>query len=119
MPLRTKSLAEPVEEADGARWFVARYRPRGLRKGAEPWERWERRLAPSAALLRELKGKGGVSAASWPAFRARYLEEMETPEARAARGEVQAALARGETVTLLCYCRQPERCHRTLLAGLF
>lgn len=119
MPLRTKALREPAEPADGERWFVARYWPRGQRKGSEPWARWERRLAPSAALLRDLKGKGGVSAANWPEFALRYLTEMEAAPARAARAELAAALARGETITILCYCREPERCHRTLLAGLF
>ena len=109
------------------RLLVTRYRPRGVRKGAEPWDRWEKRLAPSVELLdaylgRCREGRKVVATDLEPipfeALAARYREEMTTPEATAALAEVRGLLAEGRRVTLLCYCEDAAHCHRTLLRDL-
>lgn len=55
-------------------------------------------------------------AAAWDVYAPKYLEEMRSSYARN-RARWNELLAR-PSVTLLCYCPQPTRCHRTLLAGI-
>jgi uncharacterized protein YeaO (DUF488 family) len=115
--IKTKRWNDPAEPDDGYRVLVCRYRPRGVRKDAETWDAWSPTLGPSRELHADYYGKHGPPIA-WPEFKRRYLAEMkeqrEKITSRAARIEA------GETLTLLCSsaCTDPERCHRTLLAGL-
>lgn len=51
---------------------------------------------------------------AWATYQRAYLAEMRTSY-RANRAAWDALLAR-PIVTLCCYCTDPERCHRTLLA---
>ena len=82
--------------------------PRGIRK--EKVDVWLRELAPVIPLLRAyLDGK-----ITWAQYRPRYRAGLRRPQAQAALAEVRA-LARRGTVTLLCGCADPRRCHRTLL----
>ena len=127
MPVRTKSLAEPVERSDGIRVFIARYRPRGLPRGAERWDRWEKRLAPSAELLAEYHGKRregarvvakDLPALSWEEYEVRFLAEMEAAGPRAAIAALKEELDQGWTITLLCHCKEAKRCHRRLVRRL-
>ena len=109
--VRTKSVYEPAAAGDGYRVLATRYWPRGVPRSAA--DEYVRALAPSEELLRSFKD----SRIDWWAFRKRYLEEMQSPEARA---EVKrlAALASTRTVTLLCVCKEESRCHRSLLREL-
>lgn len=111
--IRTKRWNEPAESADGTRIFVARYRPPFLRKAEEPWDEWRKELAPSRELLAAWYGKGGRRKIAWEEYVRRYRKEM------GAQQESIRELARryldGETLTLLCYCADASRCHRTLL----
>jgi len=113
--IRTKKWNDPPQPEDGTRIFVARYRPRFLRRGAEHWAEWLKELAPSRELHAAWYGKG-TAPISFDEFTRRYLEEMRAQE------ELVAALAgrivAGETLTLLCYCADASRCHRTLLKAL-
>ena len=119
MPIRTKRWNEPAAADDGFRLLVCRIRPRGVAKARESWDDWWPDLGPSRGLLDEFHGKAGAPLA-WPAYVARYLDEM--------RGAAQIwriraparRVAAGETVTLLCSsaCVDPDRCHRSLLARL-
>jgi uncharacterized protein YeaO (DUF488 family) len=67
--------------------------------------------------LRQFKGKAGP-AVDFETYATRYFQEMqeETFRIRALRDR----LADGETITLLCSsaCKDPARCHRTLLKGI-
>lgn len=117
MPVRTKRWNDPPEADDGYRLLVCRYRPRGVKKEAEPWDAWCSAVAPSVELHADVYGKTG-EAISWEAYVVRYLEEMSRQsfwiDGFAAR------VRRGETITLLCSsaCVDPARCHRTLLASM-
>jgi len=125
--IRTKRIAEPPADADGARILIARYRPRGVRRGEETWDAWEKRLAPSPALLDAFYGKRrergrlvakGLAPLAWGEYAARFHAEMGGPDARAAIDDLAARSRRGETITLLCYCEDERRCHRSLVRGL-
>lgn len=123
MPARAKRWSDPSTATDGLRVLATRYRPRGVRKGEEPWDRWDQRLAPSVALLDAYLGKvrvgrkvtQGAAPIAWDEFARRFARELEAAPALAALAEYRAHLARGEALTLLCYCEDAARCHRTLL----
>jgi uncharacterized protein YeaO (DUF488 family) len=115
--IKTKRWNDAVENDDGRRVLVCRYRPRGVRKDDERWAAWVPQLGPSRELHADIYGKHGAPI-TWTAFRARYLAEM-----RARRAEIAALADRaatGEPVTLLCSsaCVDPARCHRSLLKTL-
>jgi len=125
MPLRTKRWNDPVEADDGFRLLVCRYRPRGVSKARETWDEWWPDLGPSRALHAAYWGKGEADEEQhagkglpWPAYRLRYLEEMQRQSFRLRA--LAGRHAAGETITLLCSsaCEDPERCHRTVLAEL-
>jgi uncharacterized protein YeaO (DUF488 family) len=109
--VRTKSVYEPPATGDDYRVLATRYWPRGVPRSAA--DEYARVLSPSEELLRSFKD----SRIDWWTFRKRYLEEMQSPEART---EVKrlAALASTRTVTLLCVCREESRCHRSVLQDL-
>ncbi len=107
---------------DGERLLVMRYWPRGVRR--EAVDRWLRDLAPSARLLSEYRERddpatrsaatGDDGLRSW--FASAYRAEMAAQAPLI--GELRARHERGETITLLCACHDPARCHRSLLADL-
>lgn len=112
----TKKWNEPVGARDGTRIFVARYRPRYLRKSDEPWDEWRKELAPSRELHAAWYGKGGRKPITFDEFVRRYGEEIKAQQdsIRKLAGRVLG----GETLTLLCYCADASRCHRTLLKSM-
>ena len=106
--------------------LITRYRPRGVKKSAEPWDRWDKRLAPSERLLDAFLGRRregrrlvatDLTPLSFEAFAARYREEMRSDDAQEALDEYRA-LAKREPVTFLCYCEDEARCHRSLARSL-
>lgn len=126
MPIRTKRINDPAASSDGTRILITRYRPRGVRRGAESWAAWDKRLAPSTALLDAYLGKArsphGVTKdlppITWSEFRKRFRAEMREPQAQAALDELRRRAGDGETMTLLCYCEDRDHCHRTLVHEL-
>jgi uncharacterized protein YeaO (DUF488 family) len=109
--IRTKSVYEPADPADGRRVLVTRYWPRGLGKAAV--DEYMRALAPSKGLLQTYR----AGRLEWDAFRQEYLEQMGAPEARA---EIQrlSEQAPGHAITLMCVCRDERHCHRSVLRDL-
>jgi uncharacterized protein YeaO (DUF488 family) len=96
--------------SDGARVLIMRKWPRGIRK--ERVDLWLRELGPEEELMHGfLKGR-----IPWSEYRSRYLEGLARPAAQQAVEEVRRLAQRG-AVTLLCWCQDPERCHRSLLRG--
>ena len=81
-------------------------------------------FAPAFDLLHA----GNHGLIDWPTYVERYTEQMRWCWKRAAgeaedyrRAEVRQRwleLLRRDRVVLCCYCTNPERCHRTILAGL-
>ena len=118
MPLRTKRWDDPIDDDDGHRLLVTRYRPRGLPKSDETWHAWDKDLGPSVELHAAAYGKGDRLTLGWDTYRQRYLKEMlnQKPKIKALADRVRA----GETITLLCstQCTREDRCHRSLLKSL-
>ena len=109
--IRLKRAYEPREEADGLRVLVMRRWPRGIRK--DRIDLWLRELGADLTLLRDWKA-GRVT---WPERRQRYLDGLRVPEAATQLDQLRD-LARGETVTLICACKDESECHRSLLKGV-
>lgn len=114
--IRTKRWNDPAESVDGTRIFVARYRPRFLRKSAEPWDEWSKGLAPSRDLHAAWYGKGEQRKIEWEEYVRRYRREMEAQQESIC--DLAGRHLGGETFTLLCYCADEARCHRALLKKL-
>lgn len=117
MPIRTKRWNDPVEETDGYRLLVTRYRPRGVKSEDENWNTWCPELGPSVGLHAAAYGKD-QPAIAFDEYERRYRAEMERQ-----RWFIEGFAKRvrdGETLTLLCSsaCTDPNRCHRTILAKL-
>ncbi|WP_437964478.1 DUF488 family protein [Sorangium sp. So ce260] len=117
MPIRTKRWNDPVEDTDGHRVLICRYRPRGVRREDEAWDAWCKDLAPSVELHADYYGKRGepISIAE---YKRRFLAEM-----RGQRAVIERFAERtraGETITLLCSsaCVDPSKCHRTIIRDL-
>jgi uncharacterized protein YeaO (DUF488 family) len=117
MPIKTKRWNDLIEQDDGYRLLISRYRPRGVSKADERWNAWEPNLGPSKELHAAVY-TATSSPLGWAQYRQKYLWEM-----RSRKGLIEALAVRvkmGETITLLCSsaCTRESRCHRSLLADL-
>lgn len=106
--IRTKRIYDDTEPGDGARVLIMRLWPRGVRK--DRITVWLKELGPVRALLDDFLHRG----LAWEAYRRRYVEGLQRPEAQTQLREVLALAERGP-VTLLCGCADEHRCHRSLL----
>lgn len=115
--LRLKSLSDTVSPEDGTRILVTRWQPRHKKPW---WDEWLPDLAPGAILLRDAKywqrSRGDDTA--WAYYRPIYIRQMQYLAPQAAIRALRRRLAHGETMTLLCYCKDERYCHRSLLRDL-
>ena len=116
--IKTKRWCDPVEEDDGFRLLICRYRPRALAKEKETWTLWRANLGPSKELHAAFYGKQGADAIDWDEYRRRYLDEMK--EQTEEIDLLAERVAGGKTLTLLCSsaCTDEAHCHRSLLKEL-
>ena len=70
-----QTLELPAEPDDGFRLLVTRYRPRGVSKADETWDRWIPKLGPSKELHAAVYTMNALPI-SWPTYRARYIAEQ-------------------------------------------
>ena len=124
--IRTKSIQSPIDRKnDGLRVLVARFRGRGLPKGA--YDAWMPNLGPSEELLRAVQS----GAVTWAEFQKRYRDELFEAAPIDARNQtiknhgqkftlrLLNVLAEAGPVTLMCRCAEDEtRCHRFVLQEL-
>ena len=93
--------------------------PRGVPKSEfasrDYYDVWLPDLSPSEVLRKE--GQSADSAAAWSRFTRKYRSEMATPE-RARLLDLLAALSRGASFSVGCYCEDEARCHRSVLRAL-
>jgi uncharacterized protein YeaO (DUF488 family) len=111
VPLLTKRVKESRTPEDGTRILVMRLWPRGVKK--EHFDAWERDLAPSVELVRSFLG----GALTWGEYRKQYLAEVRS-RARGKIALLRERLKAGETITVLCWCQDESRCHRSLVREL-
>ncbi|MBO9405393.1 MAG: DUF488 family protein [Thermomicrobium sp.] len=102
MAIRLKRVYEPPDPDDGERYLVERLWPRGIRQADLQLTAWLRDVAPS----HELRRWYGHDPTKWPAFQARYLEELRS---NPAAWEPLLRSAQRGTITLLYSARDTER----------
>lgn len=115
--LKTARWNQTSGSNDGLRVLVTRYRPRGVRQTDETWDEWWKDLGPSKELHADYVGKNREPIL-WGEFRFRYLKEMKATEPREKINQLAQYYNAGMTITLLCYCEDEKKCHRSLLKQL-
>jgi uncharacterized protein YeaO (DUF488 family) len=119
MTLKVKSLKEKtVEESDGLRILIARYRPRYLSKSNETWNEWWKELAPSKSLHKDYMKDKKID---WTEYKKRFLMEMKSTDAQERIRKLKQLVNDGKDITLLCYCDFTivgDHCHRYIIKNL-
>lgn len=110
--IRTKSIYEPKANEDGFRVLVTRYYPRGVKKSN--FDQWVRGLSPNPELLKIYKS-GEIS---WDKFESKFRNQMDANHQCIEMIQTLAHLATIENVTLLCYEKNGNPCHRYLVEEL-
>ena len=120
MAVRVVRLGSARQRSEGLRLGTVRLLPRGVKKQnysrLNYFDIWLPEVAPSRALVSYALGKPWTEA-RWAAYTRRYLREMSRPEP-ARLIALLAALSKQANFSIGCYCENPRRCHRSLLAGL-
>ncbi|MGD9952294.1 MAG: DUF488 domain-containing protein [Burkholderiales bacterium] len=119
MAIRVVRLGTKRAPGEGPRLGTVRRPPRGVPKARfarDDWyDLWLPDLAPSESLVKQ--AQCAQSAKDWAAFARRYRREMAAPE-KARLLELLAALSRGSSFSVGCYCEDETRCHRSVLRML-
>ena len=117
MKTKTKCISEPPNLDDGTRILVARY-PHIARIHRSK-KRWNYdlefpNLGPSPQLHREYIKLKQIT---WDQYIPRYLEEMQGQQHQSLIRDLHLR-SKHSTITLLCYCKDTQKCHRYLLKEL-
>ena len=119
MSVRIVRLGTPRSPGEGTRIGTVRRPPRGVPKAefaTQNWyDVWFPNLAPSVETMQ--LGQAAASPAQWSAFAKKYKAEMAAPHARHDL-ELLAVLSHQIDFSVGCYCRDEDRCHRSLLKQL-
>jgi uncharacterized protein YeaO (DUF488 family) len=120
MAITIVRLGSPRGADEGLRIGTVRRPPRGVRTAYTAkrhiFDVWFPTLAPSAALLKTVPPAHDEP--TWRAFRRRFMAELNAPGPRRDL-ELLAALSHDTNFAVGCYCADPARCHRSLLAERF
>lgn len=103
-----KTIYDKAEDSDGERILVMRYWPRGVPKSKI--DLWIKELGTEPELIRKWKAKK----ISWAEFKREYKKSLKGKEQLL---EELARKAKNSKITLLCSCKDAEKCHRTVLAS--
>ena len=106
--IRTKSIYAERGDADGLRVLVTRHYPRGVKRSH--FDAWYKDLAPSAGLLKSYRG----GAIQWDAFMVKYKSEIDDAWSLGIINWLHLLSAKSD-ITMLCYERDGEPCHRHIL----
>ena len=92
------------------RLLITRYYPRGVKK--DRFDKWVRDLSPESDLLKAYRS-GSIN---WPEFGKRFKLQLKTrEESVAAMKELFELSRKRKNITLLCYEREGENCHRHIV----
>jgi len=118
--LRIVRLGSERQPNEGLRIGTVRRPPRGVAKQdyarRDFFDVWLPLLAPSEALLQEVKTAGGDER-RWRTFVRKFRREMQKPEAVRTL-DLLAALSHTTQLSVGCYCADESRCHRSILGEL-
>lgn len=120
MAIHVVRLGTPRTPGEGVRLGTVRRPPRGVPKSEfarlDFYDVWLPELAPSAPVVSRALAEPWTPA-RWRQFERIYRKEMGAPAARHLI-EALAALSATTDLAVGCYCEDPSRCHRSVLAEL-
>jgi len=119
MAVRIVQLGSPRQRGEGMRIGTVRRPPRGVPKteyaARDYYDIWLPNLAPTAELIAQ--GKAAAGAADWDRFVRGYRAQMNAPDARRLL-DLLAAFSMSTNFSVGCYCKDENRCHRSVLRQL-
>lgn len=101
-----KTIYDEPEKSDGKRILVMTLWPRGVRK--EKVDLWIKELGTPRGVIKKWRS-GKIS---WSRVVREYKKVLQKNEKRL---QDLAKLSKEGDITLLCSCKYPERCHRSLI----
>lgn len=109
------SYFSKIKQGKGIKLSVARYNPKWLKEG--DIEGTLINLAPNKVLLNKYKYKG----LTWDEYTQEYYKQLSNynRDVQADLYALETLLNTGEDVTIYCYEKSTDNCHRHLLAKLF
>jgi len=120
MAVRVVRLGTPRLPGEGLRLGTVRRPPRGVRKedyASRDWfDLWLPDLAPTASVVGWALSEPWTPA-RWEKYVRAYRREMRAPEQQRLIA-LLAALSQTSDFSIGCYCEDPTRCHRSVLAEL-
>ena len=114
MPIALKRVYEKPTRADGTRVLVDRLWPRGISKPEAALHAWLRELAPSD----ELRQWFHKRPEGWPAFRKRYLKELNNTDSADALDELYRLAKKRKKLTLLFAAKDEQHNNAVVLKDL-
>ncbi len=91
------------------RILVSRFYPRGVKR--ERFDLWKREASPTPELLKAYRG-GSID---WTEFEKRFKMQLKTQEKSIAAMKELLELSIRRNITLLCYEREGQNCHRQIV----
>ncbi len=111
MTVETKSIYDKKSRSDGIRILVTRYYPRGVKKNH--FDFWMRDASPEPKLLKEYRS-GSIS---WGEFSKEFRTQMRSSNGKEAIRKLVELAMKGK-ITLLCYEKEGEICHRHIVRAM-
>jgi uncharacterized protein YeaO (DUF488 family) len=119
MGVRIVQLGSPRQRGEGLRIGTVRRPPRGVPKtefaGRDYYDVWLPNLAPTAELVSRAMSATGN--ADWNRFVRKYRAQMNSPDPKRLL-DLLAALSETTNFSVGCYCKEEDRCHRSVLRSL-
>jgi uncharacterized protein YeaO (DUF488 family) len=119
MPISIVRLGTPRKRGEGLRIGTVRRPPRGVPKAdfakLDYYDLWFPNLSPSAELVKDALAAADERA--WAAFKRQFRHEMSEPD-RSRELDLLAALSHQTNLSVGCYCKDENRCHRSVLREL-
>lgn len=116
--IKTKSVFDKIEESDGYRLLITRFHPRIKNfKIGEAYYAWLKELAPEVDILLKYKQKE-IGEAQLEAWYVEYINSHYNHASNIVTNDlawIKNQVRNGNNVTLLCFERDGQFCHRHLL----
>jgi uncharacterized protein YeaO (DUF488 family) len=115
--IKTKRASKfvPAEESDGERLLIV-FDPHWAKFHKVPFHEHIPILGPSKELW---KAYVKFKQITWEEYEQRFREEMTKSEkAQRSIKELANRSKNGDTITLLCYCKDEKKCHRYIVKEL-
>lgn len=120
MSLHVVRLGSPREPEEGLRIGTVRRPPRGVKKDdyarRDYYDVWLPELAPSGDLVSWALSEP-FTEKRWTKYEKAYRAQMRRPAA-ARLIALLAAMSHQTSLSIGCYCENPAKCHRSILASL-